>query len=81
VKTAIVAMLLATVIASPASAGGFKIEKPCGTRGAEPCIVLAQKQTYPSDLKYYEMYRAGRSLGQAPTVSRTIETTFSISSR
>ena len=38
VKTAIVAMLLASAIASPASAGGFKIEKPCGTRGAERCI-------------------------------------------
>ena len=80
-KTAIVAMLLAVAIVSPASAGGFKIEKPCGTRGAEPCIVLAQKQTYPSDLKYYDMYSARRSLTPAPAddVSRTtIVSTFSI---
>lgn len=80
-KTTIVAMLLATAIVSPASAGGIKIDRPCGTRGAEPCIVLAQKQTYPSDLKYYDMYTARRSLTPAPTddVSRTtIVTTFSI---
>ena len=79
-KTAIVAMLLATAIASPASAGGFKIEKPCGTRGAEPCIVLAQRQTYPSDLKVYEMYAARRSLTPAPADGSrtTIVTTFRI---
>lgn len=71
-KTAIFAMLLATAIASPASAGGIKVDRPCGTRGAEPCIVLAQRQTYPSDLKYYEMYPARRSLTPAPDdVSRT----------
>jgi hypothetical protein len=81
VKTAIVAMILATAIASPASAGGFKIDKPCGTRGAEPCIVLAQRQTYPSDLKHYEMFAARRALMPAPSddVSRTtIVTSYSI---
>ena len=80
VKTVIVTILLATAIASPASAGGFKIEKPCGTRGAEPCIVLAQRQTYPSDLKHYEMYAARRALMPAPAeVSRTtIVTSYSI---
>jgi hypothetical protein len=67
VKTAIAAMLLAIAIASPASAGGIKIDRPCGTRGAEPCIVLAQRQTYPSDLKHYEMFAARRSLTPAPT--------------
>ena len=79
-KTVIAAILLTTAIASPASAGGFKIDKPCGTRGAEPCIVLAQRQTYPSDLRYYEMYPARRSLTPAPTddISRTtIVTTYS----
>ena len=76
----IVAMLLVTALVSPASAGGLKIEKPCGTRGAEPCIVLAQKQTYPSDLRYYNMYAARRSLTPAPTdVSQTtIVTTYNI---
>jgi hypothetical protein len=81
VKTAIAAIILATAIIGPASAGGFKIEKPCGTRGAEPCIVLAQRQTYPSDLKHYEMYAAQRALMPVPAddVSRTtIVTSYSI---
>jgi hypothetical protein len=47
VKTAIVAMLLATAIISPASAK-FKVEKPCGSRGAERCIVLPPVQSYVS---------------------------------
>jgi len=83
VKTAIAAILLATAIASPASAGGFKIDRPCGTRGAEPCIVLAQRQTYPSDLKYYGMYAAQRALKPAPadsTSQTTIVTSYSITS-
>jgi hypothetical protein len=44
VKTAIVAMLLAMVIASPASAGGIKIEKPCGSNCSAPQPQATQPQ-------------------------------------